>query len=497
MKPRLVLLFVLICSSFWCYSQTYPVRTITTVSVPYPVSLAQFADDEGGKVNLTVIPSDSKMQDYPVKLRLFISGNGFKIYSDPNSVSKTVTLNFGETQMLSGAELKAWFNPDNLIFEGYSKSQYLKSGQLPEGLVQVWFEAWDYYRNFNISGTTRSMMWLFQNNPPTLNFPADKKEFPYADPQNITFNWSAGQSPFSVAGATNEYKFELWEIWPDNLNPDEVALSSRPLYSTTQSSTTLVYGTDCPILLTGRRYAWRVTAFDPEGKKQYKNNGYSAVRSFRFGRDCGIPDFKLEKVTASKALFSWNNENRYTGYTLRYRNAGRRTANWYEKTGSATGATISGLSPATKYEVQLQGTCYEQEGGYSASLDVQTPQELTYTCGATSQDTTAANDEPLSVLLHNDYFKASDFDVQVEQATGENGVFSGIGYVRVPLLNFVKFNAHFSNISINSLYRMTKGSVVFDYNEANGLMADVSSVLLKLGISSGGGQNTFSDILPS
>jgi predicted chitinase len=387
------------------------------------------------------------------------------------------------------------FNPDNLIFEGYSKSQYLKSGQLPEGVVQVWFEAWDSYRNFNISGASKALIWLFQNEAPSLNLPEDKKQISFADPQNIVFNWAAGQSPYSVAGLTNQYKFEIWEIWPDDLNAEEVALSSTPAYTTTLSSTTLVYGTDCPILQTGRRYAWRVTAFDPDGKKQYKNNGRSTVRSFRFGRDCSVPDFKLDKVTTSKATLSWDNDSRYTAYTLRYRNKGKSDANWYEQAGSTTGSSLSGLSPATQYEVQLQGTCYEQAGGYSSSLTVQTAQELSYNCGSTVTDTSTSGKDLLPTLLHNDYFKAYDFDIQVESATGASGIFSGSGYARVPLLSFVKFKVSFTNITLNSSYKMVKGSVTLDYDESNGLVADITNALRSLGLTSGGGQTTFSDIL--
>jgi hypothetical protein len=478
-------------------AQTYPVRSITTVAAPYPVSLDQFANSESGKINLSLIPTDASMQNYQVKLRLFIVGNGYKIYSDPNYASRSIMLNHGETQMFTGSELAAWFNPDNLIFEGISKSQYQKTGRLPEGMVQVWFETWDFYRNFNISGTSKAMVWLFENQPPTLTFPVDKKEFLYADPQNITFNWMPGQSPFSVAGLTNEYKFELWEIWPDNLTADAVVQTTQPIYTTTQTTTTLQYGTDCPILQTGRRYAWRIQAYDPEGKKQYKNNGYSVVRSFRYGRDCGIPEFKLDKVTTTKAILSWSTDTRYTAYNLRYRNKNKTNANWYEQTGTIVGGTIEKLQPATQYEIQLQATCYEQQGKWSNSIDLTTAQELSFNCGASASAVDLSDNTPLPTLLHNEYFKAYDFDIEVDEVSGANGRFSGTGYARVPLLNFVKFRVHFSGISINNSYRMTSGNVTFDYDESNGMSFDLSGVLSSIGVGATAESNPFTSIIPN
>jgi hypothetical protein len=107
MKPYHLLLLLILWSS-GVKAQTYPVRTITSVSAPYPVSLNQFADNESGKVSVTLIPTDAKMQNYPVKLRLYLSGNGYKIYTNPDYAPKTINLNSGETQTLSGAELASW-----------------------------------------------------------------------------------------------------------------------------------------------------------------------------------------------------------------------------------------------------------------------------------------------------------------------------------------------------------------------------------------------------
>jgi len=460
--------------------QVFPVRTITNVSAPYPVSLEQFAEIGNEHISLTIIPNDIKLQNYPVKLRLVISGGWFKIYTNPDFKHKDIILNNGETQIFSGSELINWFNPDNLIFEGLSKAQYLKTGRLPEGVYQIWFETYDYFQNNNISGPVKAMIVMFENEAPYLNFPENAKEIPAIDPQNIIFNWTQRQAPFSSAGASNEYKFEVWEVWPDDLNVEDVVRSTQPLYSTSINTTTFPYTADAPILIAGRKYAWRVHVYDPEGRNKFKNDGFSEVRWFRFGTQCGVPNLLLDKTTPSAIGIKWEGDYHFSKYELRYRNKGKSNANWYMQDATGLTASIDKLNPNTEYEIQLHGYCGEQEGNYSPTLTVRTKQETTFACGSTPTTSDQSNLDPLPALLPGDYIHAADFEVKVYKATGTNGTFTGQGYALVPLLKFLRFMVDFKNIKVNTDYRMTKGEINFIYDETNGLVVNIDSLINSL-----------------
>lgn len=477
MKRYSIILLISLFTALHAAAQLYPVRTITNVGAPYPLSLEQYGSFDNNRLQLTIIPNDIALQNYPVKLRLVISGGWFKIYTNPSFIHKEILLNNGETMTFTGADLAEWFNPDNLIFEGYSKAQYMKTGRLPEGVYQIWFEAWDLYRDFNISGTTKAMVFTLENEPPILNFPENKKELEPYDPQNIVFNWSFRQSPFSAGGSSHQYRFELWEIDPDDMNAEEAVRVMRPIYTTEVSATTLNYTAAEPLLFKGKRYAWRIQVFDPMGTMRYKNDGYSQVFWFRFGKDIPVPVLSLDKTTTSSITVKWENDYRITKYELRYRNKAKEGANWYTKDATGQSATIDNLEQNTPYEIQLHGYNGSQEGDYSESVTAKTNQDKAFACGTAPGAANTENTDPLSMLKSGDIFRASDFDIEVYKTSGANGNFTGRGFAMIPYLKFVKFEVEFNGIQINKDYRMTRGQVRFIYNENNGLDVSVRDII--------------------
>src|SRR5690606_22859424 len=52
----------------------------------------------------------------------------------------------------------------------------------------------------------------------------------------------------------------------------------------------LSYGPAEPPLRSGQRYAWRVRAVDPRSQVVFRNEGYSAVCSFVFGKETPLVD---------------------------------------------------------------------------------------------------------------------------------------------------------------------------------------------------------------
>jgi len=112
--------------------------------------------------------------------------------------------------------------------------------------------------------------------------------------------------------------------------------------------------------------------------------------------------------------------------------------------------------------------CGDQESEYSKILDAKTKREINYACGAKSDEFDLSNTNPLTRLGRFDEFMAADFFIEVEQAEGAEGIFSGTGYALVPYLGSIKYKVTFDNIFINDDKRMIRGQVDFVYDKATG-----------------------------
>jgi hypothetical protein len=128
MKKFYILFLLIFVFSYTQGQVHYPIRTYTTVNPPAPWSLDGFVWTPG-KLNLQIITDDISLQDHPVKLNVSIKGNGIHIYTRPDYTPEPYYLDGGLTETLTGDDLNGLLNPQNLIFEGYSKNQYKQSGR--------------------------------------------------------------------------------------------------------------------------------------------------------------------------------------------------------------------------------------------------------------------------------------------------------------------------------------------------------------------------------
>ncbi len=219
-------------------SQVYPVTTIVNLTPPYPSSLDGYTDMTASKISLHIMVNDLTLSNYPVKLRLVMKSNSVAITTSQSFITSPILINGGETIVLTASDLAGYFRPENLDFSGLSKNQYLRNGQLPDGVYQITFEVIDYNRNFVISSSRMpAFAYIFINDPPILNMPFDRAQITITGQQNILFNWTFRHSPFSRPGFIPEYRFELWEVYPENMDPYAVALATQPVFTKTLNST--------------------------------------------------------------------------------------------------------------------------------------------------------------------------------------------------------------------------------------------------------------------
>ncbi|MCV6626765.1 MAG: fibronectin type III domain-containing protein, partial [Cellvibrionaceae bacterium] len=339
------------------------------------------------------------------------------------------------------------------------------SEPLPDGLYRFCFEAFDFVTGRRLSAKGCATVYLVLNDPPILNRPQRDSEILARDPQNIIFQWT----PRHLNATGVEYRFELRELWDEQIDPQAAFLASPNLYTATTQATTLLYGPGETPLLPDRTYGWRVRAVVTDGINEtglFRNNGYSEIFHFTHTTPCEPPRFALAKAKGPfSEQLSWQGDTRYKGYRIRLRKAGND--HWFQLDSQEPQRRIFHLQENTTYSYQIGGKC-SQNGAYTygavqsfTTIGLQDPAD--YNCGVAPQ-LEITNQKPLHRLGVNETFTAGDFPVTVQETNGANGRFSGWGYITVPYLADTQLKVVFKNIGINTDYQLTQGQVYTEYD---------------------------------
>lgn len=92
---------------------------------------------------------------------------------------------------------------------------------------------------------------------------------------------------------------------------------------------------------------------------------------------CGTPSgLSSSGVSTSSVYLGWSLVSGAVSYNIRYRIVG--AANWINTTSTTTSTALTGLTPGSTYEYQIQAVCSNSTGAYSASANFTT---LTSGCG--------------------------------------------------------------------------------------------------------------------
>jgi hypothetical protein len=138
---------------------------------------------------------------------------------------------------------------------------------------------------------------------------------------------------------------------------------------------------------------------------------------------------------------------------------------------------VDKLKPNTVYEAEVCAICGDQRSEYSNRLEITTRQSTSFNCGQADSSKLPQNQNPLRKLSKGDAFTASTFTVEVSEASGSNGTFTGKGFILVPYLNYIKVEAKFQNIRINEEFQLIGGEVQTVYNIANSLTAKIDGIV--------------------
>ena len=475
----ILLFFSLTPFSLNAQIQVYPVSVTTQLTPPYSVNLADYVAPGCEQLRLIVVQRDLTQAPYMLFLKMEIVLNGRVIIrTSTEYIPPPLTLDPGIPTIISGSDLYPFFDPANMEFTTEDiRETYLRTRILPEGAYIISFTAYDFIRrDVALSNGGSMFCYLAKTDPPLLNFPLNNTGVPSSPSQFINFQWLSRNTSSPNSAQSTRYRLDLFEVRLDGRNPAEIVQSLRPFFTTETDRTTYLYSISDPVLEAGLRYAWRIRAYDTNGRDYIRNDGYSEVFSFVYGvaENTALPSDNVENFSATalsprKAQLKWDASADFDSYKVLYRKQGGDTQ-WYEEETIQTTFEINGLSPGNIYDCRVQGKKNSIWGGFSDIDTVLMPVPEVIVCGSQYQTLAIRNREPVNTLMKMQEIEAGGFMVTIIDALSESGIpgrFTGRGFVQVPLFAHKKIRCEFNNIFVNTDYQLADGTIhlMTDKNE--------------------------------
>jgi A nuclease of the HNH/ENDO VII superfamily with conserved WHH/Fibronectin type III domain len=440
-------------------AQVYPVQVTPQLVPPYSVYLSDYATDGNEKLRVIVLQRDLSRPAYPIRLSMTVEWNGRVILRTTRAFNPpAIYLNPGIPMAISGAELAPYLDSRNLDFIGIDRAQYERTRALPEGQYRISFTAYDYYRpDVPISAEGNSFYYLTKSEPPMVNFPACGMKIAMKMPQQIVFSWMPRNTASPNSALDTEYEFSLYETRPAGRNPNDVVLTTQPVFKTRVEQTQLIYGPAEPLLLQEMNYVWRVQAIDRSGRDAFRNNGFSEVCSFYYGGpdvnfEVGIiNDLRALPETKNRARIWWT-PGMYDGYRVEYRKTGDATFEWFRSETTTGEVKLFDLEPDTEYETRLQAKKSGFYGPYSDIIKFRMLPDRAAQCGEPVKLPDLNNPgPPLINAIAGMVVNARGVDMTLMQVTPLEipGWYKGIGRVTLDYFLGLSYGATFSRLYIN------------------------------------------------
>ncbi len=464
-------LFVVLVATFAIVTtlnaQVYPVQVTTQLVPPYSVYLPDYSTPGNDKLKLIIFQRDLTKPSYQIRLMLTVELNGQIILrTSPSFVPPPITLQPGQPTRIEGIDLQPYLEAVHLDFIGIDRNEYLRTKSLPEGSYQICVTALDYKRqDVVVSNPGCSFYWLAKNEPPLINLPLCGTDIAVQNPQQIVFSWLARNTTSPTSALDTEYELALYEIRPAGRNPNDVVLSSQPVYKTITQATQFVYGPAEPPLFKDMSYAWRVRAIDKNGRDGFRNNGYSEVCVFQYGGiDSNLPaiqNLMAEGETERRGRASWMSMSEFTQYKIGYRKAGSGFE-WFSGESTSPEFKIQDLEPDTEYEVRVQGLKESALGPYSDVVKFRTPKPKTFQCGDELPPLPTPG-SPLASATIGTTVDVQGIELTFTEITsaGGTGLYRGKGRVTVPYLGGASFNATFDQLFVDENRVVSAGRIDF------------------------------------
>lgn len=458
-----------------------PVQVNTILRAPYTLQLSDYYASTQEKLIVTLVNRDLNKPVLAVRLRMTIESQSVRLRSRDFAFVPPLQLEAGVPLRLSLADLAPYFNPDNLDFSGITRAQYLQEAKLPEGFYQFCFEAIEVSTEQVASAKGCAMAWISLSDPPFLNLPLTGEAVALKAVQNIIFQWTPRHLNSPNSAFVTEYDFQLAELWDNTLAPEVAFQSVQPLYQVTTRTTTLLYGPAQPLLIPGKRYAWRVRAHAKNGVEDvdvFRNQGNSEIRWFTYQDVCPPPT----ALAAAPGQFgnlelTWLASDKHQSYTVSYKRKDKEDAVWFDQQASSPIAQLYDVEAGIEYDIRVGAFCVTDQPVYGDLLTIKVPTRTTqsYVNCSIVPDPDLTNREEIQTLKAGDIITAGDFPVKITEVSGSKE-FTGKGYVTVPFLGRLKVSVVFSRIHVNTKNQLIQGSIITTTDAKEGGVVDVDEV---------------------
>ena len=282
-----------LCSASFSISAPLAYVAVSGIQLlpPYSSHLSDFINNPS-RVLITLIGRTDLLR-YKIKLLASLKGdNGVEISTNPNYLDLLPDVNLSSrmpVQVLNASALRSLFEAQGVILKGISYRQLVGGAGLPEGNYQLCITpvmAQTDPASGQTAGTPLadercSNIYAINNlEPPVIINPITGSDIQANLPQNVLFSWTvpAGAKPGI------EYTFKMVEIIDTTRDPNDAMQSATnpPFFERTTMGNVLLYGPGEPTLTPGRKYAYLVTAADPQTQVTFRNGGNSEVGYFTY-----------------------------------------------------------------------------------------------------------------------------------------------------------------------------------------------------------------------
>ena len=454
-------------------AQVYPVSAQLTVLPPHSPYLYTLSDPtpaglRSNALRLSLRLNDLQEPSVDVRLHWELSGPGATYRSIDTYLPRPATLLPGQVVLLESPDLAEYFSPRALGLQTLD-------AVLREGLYTLCVTVHEYRRNVPISAPACALLPVVEHDPPVLLQPEGQVD--PLRPQYLPFSWQPRH--FGVFPVT--YQLRIWEELP-GWSPELVTTSTFPVFTTeVQQATAFVYGPAEPPLQRGKSY-WVQVQARADGQL-FKNNGRSPVYRFTYGlpltpqSDCGYLTSLRDTLRSTRSTgLRWSGGG--GPYFLHWRETG--AADWQVLDTDDPFAQLNELRRGGRYEAFVEKSCSGDRLLRSDTIAFKLPNlppARDFVCGQPLNGDPDWSPVPLDELFTGDTVLAGDFRVVILEARGGGGVFSGRGYLQLPVWGGPRIEIAFASVSINEDYYLTGGEMesVYDANWSN--VANLDSLL--------------------
>jgi hypothetical protein len=354
-KVLFILYLVFFVSNGISAQSNYPIYVTPALTPPYSLKLSDYCKFGSQQLMVSIVVNDLNISNLPVKLHVKLETVGITIETPPTISTTPIYLDGGAANILSGDDLKDYFDINNLIFKGYSKEAYKRTGQLPEGFYKITIEILHFQTNRVISNQGSVTAWMALGKPPVLKLPENGKEMGEFKGMPIVFSWLASNVGSPVSANSIQYKFEMWEMRIDGISPYTVAATVPVFHEETSQNTTLSLFPSSLLMEPGMKYAWRVTASDLNGMVPFEQDGHSEIRVFTYKAKCGAVTNLKADLAGSTGTFNWETGKNHTSYNVEMR---KPATGWLSSSETYDNkAEFYDLDYGSTYEMRVQAVC--------------------------------------------------------------------------------------------------------------------------------------------